>query len=370
MINRKIYTLSNFKMYALIIFLLLGAFLLIRKPPINITAGLPKIDVEGQEDNIYKIIIDKTMPMLDISMQEDSDSKLPQFIGNIFSKYISKIDVSNPKNYLKSEIPLLGLTNTKPFSASIAARSGSVINAKGDNQENKNNNEVIKNSVNFPDKPLENVKINASKPEVIIFHTHTDESFTPSAKYKFKLIGDYYSADKNYNVCRLGEEVKNYIEKYYGIAVAHDTTVNDMTNGVPNRSGSYNRARPVVESLIKKYPEAKFIIDLHRDGVTDKSVVTANIRGDQVAKTMIVLGKGNPHWQENYFTASKISQKMEQLYPGLFKRIDYANKSIYNQDISNKMILIEVGAQLNTLDEAIVSARMLARSIGEVLKAD
>jgi stage II sporulation protein P len=129
-----------------------------------------------------------------------------------------------------------------------------------------------------------------------------------------------------------------------------------------------------MENLLKKYPDVKMVIDLHRDAVTDvkkdKPTVTASIGEEQAAKILFCIGKSNPHWQENYFLASKLDQKMEELYKGISKGQGFywGNNLIYNQDISNKALLIEIGAQCNTLDEALVSSRMLAKSIGELLE--
>lgn len=315
-------------------------------------------------NDIYAVIMEKAMPMLDACDNDRSDNT-SQFIAFTLFKYISNIDISNPKTYLASEIPLLSLVDIVSFSGSVGGSSGKVADNKN-GEQGKTDDPSLENEGNFEEMPVVNPNIDYSKPAVIIFHTHTSESFKPSQKYNYVPEEEYETLDKNYNVCRVGEEIKNYIETYYGVAVIHDTTVHDQ----PGRTGSYERAKPTIESLLKKYPDVKLIIDLHRDGVKEdqKDVVTAEIRGEQSAKVLFVVGKSNPHWQENYLLASKLSQKMEDLYPGLVRKVLVSQNIIYNQDISNRMILMEIGAQVNTLEEALVTSKMVARSIGEMLK--
>jgi stage II sporulation protein P len=89
---------------------------------------------------------------------------------------------------------------------------------------------------------------------------------------------------------------------------------------------------------------------------------------EKAAKIMFVVGKSNPHWQENYYLSSKLNQRIEELYPGLTRKIFLGQNLIYNQDISNKAVIIEIGAQINTLDEVLASSRMVAKGIGELLK--
>lgn len=331
--------------------------------------GVHALSNTGLEDDIFYTIMNNSMPILDVSMGEDGGEETTRNIAYTLFKSITNInleELNNPQAYLESEIPLLGLFDVVTFSGIVSGSSSS----KGISQSNIPVDPNATGNGNFQEVPVSRPNIDYSKPAVIIFHTHTTESYTPSPKYSFEIIGDYQSTDNSYNVCRLGQEIKSYLETNYGIAVIHDTTMHDM----PSRTGSYERAKPTLENLLKRYPDVKMIIDLHRDGVPeeDKPTVTANINGEQAAKIMFCIGKSNPHWQENYYLASMLDQKMEELYKGISKGngFYFGNNLIYNQDISNKALLIEIGAQCSTLDEALASSRMLAKSIGELLKAE
>jgi len=319
-------------------------------------------------DDIYKIIINKTVPILDASMNDGIEARSSQFIAYTLFKYVTKIDFNNPKTYLASEIPLIGLFDIKD---DVKILNGSVGGASSDSQgSSPPKTENVAASVNFDAKPVVNQKIDAEKPAVIIYHTHTTESFTPTVALSYEMMGDHRTTDRSFNMCKVGEEMKNYIETYYGFAVYHDMTLHDY----PSYDGSYDRSKPTIEKIIKKYPDAKFIIDVHRDAFDDdeaaRKKMVVDIRGDQAAKIMFMIGKSNPHWQENYNLALKLNQKIEELYPGLSKGIVVKERSIYNEDVSNKALLIEVGADCNTLEETTNSAKMVAKAIGHILKSN
>lgn len=373
MMNLKMTGFPDLKKTAVVVMVIVIVIAFIKSLPLNESVQAFAVDEEKimvQED-IFRMIIDKTIPMLDVSMNNDGDRKSPGYTAYAIFKHITRIDFTNPRTYLVSEIPLLGLLD-------ITVLTGNVEGVSSDGKENgeakeetpKPQIDVASRSTNFNDKPLENVKIDAENPGVIIFHTHTTESFIPTPQYNYEMMGDHRTTDRNFNVCSIGEEIKNYLEKYYGIGVAHDMTLHDY----PSYEGSYSRSKPTVEKLIKKYQDTRFIIDIHRDAFPDDDIartkMVTNIRGDQAAKIMFVIGKSNPHWQENYYLALKLNQKMEELYPGLTKEILVKDRSIYNQDISNKLLLIEIGSECNTLEESLVSAKMVAKALGEVLKSD
>lgn len=364
MIHMNVIKIPGLKKVAVIIMVLVVAFICFL-PFRESVHALSTVESGAAEDDIYKIIMKKTLPLLDAESEDSNDNDASQFIAYTLFKYVTKIDFANPRTYLASEIPLLDLFDIALFNGSVAGASSS---------ENviKEENPAVDKS-NYDDEPVVNPNINPEKPEVIIFHTHTSESYTATAKNNYEMTGDYNTTNNNFNVCRTGDEIKKYIESYYGISVLHDTTVHD----IPYRSGSYNKSRVTIENLLKKYPDVKLIIDLHRDAVWDgdqatrdearKNMVT-EIRGEQAAKIMFVIGKANPHWQENYYLSSKLNQKAEELYPGLTRKMYITNNILYNQDVSNKAVIIELGAEVNTLEEVLISAKMVGRTIGQILK--
>lgn len=297
-------------------------------------------------EDICKTIMEKTIPVLDVST-EDAAAPDPQTAIHSLIEFVTDVDIGNPKAYLMSQIPLMSFYNISTFNVIAGGISG-------------------KSTSTLQVEP-QSYNVDQSKPGVVIYHTHTRESYTSSAKYSYNMGNENYrTSNNNLNVCAVGEEIKKYLEKNYGIAVINDTTVHDF----PSYNGSYSRSKPTAQNLIKKYPGASFVLDVHRDANVARKDMVMNVGGVSAAKVMFVMGKGNPHWQENYALAQKLSAKMEKLYPGFVRKITFADGITYNQDLSNKSLLIEIGADCNTLDEVLVSADMVARSIGEYIKGN
>ena len=122
--------------------------------------------------------------------------------------------------------------------------------------------------------------------KIVIYHTHTCESYTPSEKYNYIMTGNYRTTDNNFNVVRLGEELKNQLD-LNGFTVIHSTKCHDF----PSYNGSYERSFNTVEEILEENKDAEIIIDIHRDAVGDGSWYgpTININGENVAQMMFVI---------------------------------------------------------------------------------
>lgn len=213
-----------------------------------------------------------------------------------------------------------------------------------------------------PDITLENKK------DIIIFHTHTCESYTPSDKFNYQMTGNYRTTDLNYTVAKVGTELKSHLE-HRGYNVIHDTTLHDY----PAYSGSYGNSMQTVSNILTN-TNAQVIIDIHRDAVGSGSEYgpTVKINDEVAAQLMIVVGTDaggleHPNWRENLKFAIKLQEKANELYPGLFRPINLSTAR-YNQNLSNGAIIIEVGATGNTMEQSLVSMKYLASVIDEMMK--
>lgn len=210
----------------------------------------------------------------------------------------------------------------------------------------------------------ENIQINKNK--VIIYHTHTCESYTPTEQYWYEGTGNYRTTDLNYSVVRVGEELKKQLESY-GCEVIHDKTLHDY----PAYSGSYSRSLKTVQNLIDENRDVDIVIDLHRDAIADPNYAPKIKIGNELASQLLfVIGtdKANPahtSWGENLRFAVKTQLKANELYPGLFKPIILRN-STYNQNVAKSACIIEVGATGNTLEESLNSMKYLAKVLKEL----
>ena len=210
-----------------------------------------------------------------------------------------------------------------------------------------------------------NIEINNKN--VIIFHTHTCESYTPSELYNYEQTGTYRTTDLDYSVARVGTELEKQL-KSYGFNVIHDTTYHDY----PAYNGSYGRSQETVENILNENPGYDIIIDLHRDAIADYSYApTVKIGDDYASQLMFVIGTDgggltHPNWNQNLKFAVKVQEKGNELYPGLFKPIILRN-SRYNQQLSKGACIIEVGATGNTLEQSITSMKYLAKVLNEIV---
>ncbi len=208
-----------------------------------------------------------------------------------------------------------------------------------------------------------------NKKDIMIYHTHTCESYTPTEKYNYEQTGSFRTTDLNFTVSRVGDELTNYLNNY-GYKVTHDKTYHDY----PAYSGSYDRSMNTIKNLLKTNPNTQMIIDLHRDAIGSSSSYAPKVKiGDEyAAQLMFVIGTDgggleHANWQKNLKFAIKIQEKANEMYPGLFKPITLRN-SRYNQNISDAATIIEVGATGNTMEECLTSMKYLSKVFSEVIK--
>lgn len=209
-----------------------------------------------------------------------------------------------------------------------------------------------------------NIEINKQK--VVIYHTHTCESYTPTEKYGYESSGSFRTINLDYSVARVGNELSNQLITY-GINVIHDKTYHDY----PAYNGSYSRSLATAQNILKDNNDADIVIDLHRDAIADESYAPKVKIGDEyVSQLMFVIGsdgsnKEHTNWNQNLKFAVKVQKKANEIYPGLFKPIIFRN-SEYNQHISKAACIIEVGSTGNTLEESMGAMKYLAKILNEI----
>ena len=202
---------------------------------------------------------------------------------------------------------------------------------------------------------------------ILIFHTHSCESYTPSEKFPYIQTGNYRTTDLNYTVTRVGTELEKYL-KEYNLNVVHNMSYHDY----PSYNGSYTNSLKTVESMLQTTP-SDIIIDLHRDAIGSRPdyAPTVKIGEDYAAQIMFVIGTNqggllHPNWNQNLKFAVKVQEKAEEMYPGLFKPI-MLTTSRYNQHTGKFANIIEVGSTGNTLEQCLNSMKYLSSVLNEVL---
>ena len=201
---------------------------------------------------------------------------------------------------------------------------------------------------------------NANGPKVLIFHTHSQETFADGVS--IVEIGAY-----------LAEKLNSL-----GIETMHHDGVYDLINGKLDRSKAYEFSEIGVREILNQYPSIEVVIDLHRDGVKDTQRLVTEVNGKQTAKIMFFNGLSrtkkngdiaylyNPYIQDNLSFSLQMQLASESLYPGLARRI-YLKGYRYSLHMMPKSLLIEAGAQTNTSDEMRNAMDLLANILNKVL---
>lgn len=213
------------------------------------------------------------------------------------------------------------------------------------------------------------VQRNAQTPQVLIYHTHTSEAYLDEDVDWF--YESYYSrtANNSYNVVAVGDAMAAVLQKN-GIATLHDATVHDGTY-----DGSYDRSARTVAADREKYPSVQVVLDIHRDalGTDERKVKTVfEHDGKKGAQIMILSGcdpdneRDFAHWENNLNFALKLQHTAEQLYPGMTRPLDFGFFA-YNEYICDGSLLIEIGTDANTVDEAAFAGECLAEVLTKVL---
>ena len=207
-------------------------------------------------------------------------------------------------------------------------------------------------------------------PQILIVHTHGSEAYTMPAGQGYEACGECRTTDQACNVVRVGEELKGVLEEA-GLTVLHDTTLHDY----PEYSGAYGRSLKTVEDYLEQYPSLVYVLDLHRDAIYDGDgnpyKVVSGVNGMNAAQMSFVIGTDgggleHPGWRENLKLAAAVQQALTEAFPTLMRPITVRN-SRYNQHVTPGALLVEVGAAGNSLDEALLSARLLGSTLAEVI---
>lgn len=219
--------------------------------------------------------------------------------------------------------------------------------------------------------PVDLTITDKKKPHILVFHTHTTESYMLLDRDTYSDAYITRSNDPKRNMVRVGDEICDQLEKA-GFAVIHDTNIYDTTY-----SGAYYRSEDQIEKYMEQYPDIQVILDIHRDAIKQSNgtmvAPTATINGKKAAQIMIISGcqEGDitdfPDWEYNLRFAVQLQKQCQEMFPGLVRPLFFCARE-YNMHKSRCSLLIEMGSDSNTLDEAAYSGRMLGKALATMLE--
>lgn len=209
-------------------------------------------------------------------------------------------------------------------------------------------------------------------PQILIMHTHGSEAYTMADGDDYTPTDTARTTDPNYNMIRVGEEMKAVFEEM-GLQVIHDTTLYDY----PGYTGAYSRSLEGIRQYLEQYPSISVVLDVHRDALIGADgtayKLTDTVDEETAAQVMLVVGSNDaglehPDWQENLTLAAHIQAALLALHPGLPRALNLRSQR-FNQHMTLGSLLVEVGTSGNTLQEALAGARLFARAAGSVYLA-
>ena len=321
-------------------------------------------------DNLYYTCLDSSIPAIKLANNSVETANKINILQSILYSELPIIKESSLTTDTKDiESPETeNSENNSIIYASNNVKTETIENNVPNKYTNSFSGVAIKNSTNYTltDDDLNPSDLAFNKKNVIIFHTHTCESYTPSETYQYEASGNFRTTDLERSVVKVGNTLNDYLVSY-GYNVTHDTTYHDY----PAYTGSYGRSMVTVQNILLSKPNTDIIIDLHRDAIADSSYAPSVKIGDEVvSQLMFVIGTDgggleHPNWKNNLKFAIKVQQKGNELYPGLFKPITLSN-SRYNQQLGKAACIIEVGATGNTLDQSLLSMKYLSKVLSEI----
>lgn len=322
-----------------------------------------------RNSNVRRYFLIKTIPIIKI-INEKNDIASISYMNIIKYKFMSEnIFIELPED--KVELVEENVDNEVLIQESELEKTEDNIKSVTLDWKNELRNET-KYKIDI--EKLKNEKLNFDlknkDAEVIIYHTHTTETYSKSSNLNYEASGEFRTLDKNANVVRVGKYLKELLE-LDNIKVYHDTEYYDY----PSYNLSYSKAGKAILNLTKKYKGANIVLDIHRDALGSGDQIykpVVEINGENVAQILLVVGTNqgglnHPNWKENLKFALKLQQAANEKYPGLCRYVSL-RKERFNQQVAKGAVIVEMGATGNTIDEVERATKLFSEILLSVIE--
>lgn len=213
------------------------------------------------------------------------------------------------------------------------------------------------------------IVLSPGAPQVLIIHTHSSEAYTPAGLDRYEASDNHRTEDKEYNIIRVGDELAAIYQEA-GLNVIHDRGIYDS----PSYTGSYNRSGAAIEEYLSRYPEISIVIDMHRDALGANGIVyktMAEEDGVCASQLMLLVGSDesgleHPNWRSNLSLALYMQNTVNMAYPTLMRPVSLVPQR-YNQHLTRGSLILEVGSDGNTLQEALAAIRLFGKATAPAL---
>ena len=303
---------------------------------------LPMTTYSMEKDDFLKMLVNSSYP----EVKEDNEKSSKN------TEEKNTEDNSNEKDYIKVHIGEENIPKIEEKSNEGKSEASNINSSKYQND----------------------IRITKENPRILLYHSHAGETYSDSPE------GNYHSQNKEKSVMAVGSLVTDELDKK-GWGVVHNTTYNDY----PNFNKSYAKSLQTIQSILPKYQSIDIAVDLHRDGRTliDSSTnkvmedalkkehdrMTTTVNGEKVAKFFFVVGQRNPNYEEVKSLADDITAYAQKKYPNLVGDVVLKPAGRFNQFVAKNHMLIEVGSNGTTSDEAKASAKYVAEILDGYFKS-
>ena len=321
-------------------------------PTVSYIKEIPNCEIDESSFEYYDIIVRKEGT--DENSMEDIEAKVQEVVPETpeVSGEINNAD-KPPENKETVKIPMDKITDFDYLISHFYTVDKTTT--------------INRNEINIEELLNKNMTLTTGndKPQILIYHTHSQEGYVDSTP-----------GDDNTSIMRVGEELTKILREQYGYNVIHHMGKYD----VESRDYAYSNAAPDIQNILAENPSIEVVIDLHRDGVAETTRLVSNVNGKETAKVMFFNGLSkttstgtidylyNPYIMDNLAMSLQMKLMAETTYPG-FTRPIFLKGYRYNMHFKPKCMLVEVGAQTNTLQEALNAMEPLAHILSKVLSS-
>lgn len=316
-------------------------------PLMNYVNAQAKDDVQTEDDKTYEIIL---------AMQASDENEVDEDGRLIENEETYENDNDNKSSVEVSQVISADKLEDYEY---LVSNFYTVDGSTSVNENLLNAKKLLKKDMKLDAK--------SEGPKILIYHTHSQEAFKDSKK-----------GDMSETIMGMGAYLAQILNEEYGIETLHHEGVYDLINGSLDRSKAYQLALPEIQVILEKNPSIEVVIDLHRDGVKETTHLVTEIDGKKTAQIMFFNGLSrtkangditylhNPYIEDNLAFSLQMQLAAMEMYPGYTRRI-YLKSYRYNMHLLPKTLLVEAGAQTNTVAEMRRSMEVLAEILHHVL---
>lgn len=332
----------------------------------------------GEEKTPWEWVADRAMELLPIGTYVEDKEFLDTEVEDRETYAMILARQESDENAVDEEGKLIG--EEKPLDTAVQT-SGTPIDASMEklmNYEYLLGNFYAVDGNTMADPQLLNAKTLVEKdlhieipdqeePKVLIYHTHSQEAFADSAP-----------GDPATSIVGMGAYLTQLLSETYKIPTLHHEGVYDLVDGKLDRSQAYQLAEPEIQKILAEHPSIEVVIDLHRDGVAEGTHLVTEVGGKPTAQIMFFNGLSrtkangnisylpNPYIEDNLAFSLQLQLAANEKYPGFTRRI-FLRGYRYNMHFKPRTLLIEAGAQTNTVEEMRNAMEVLADTLAHVL---